>query len=104
MNLEELRKAMASDATKENKELKDQLAKMKKKLAEVKNDMYDMQHKVSRLEDDCRALCNRCYVMTKGLCCVYCRLNEYRCDHSLTLDEMIKLGEKMREAGIGDAD
>ena len=55
MNLEEFKKALSSDATEENKQLKKQLS--------------ELQKEYGSLKESCQALCNRCFALTKGVTC-----------------------------------
>lgn len=66
MNLEEFKKALSSDATEENKQLKKQLS--------------ELQEEYSSLKETCRFLCNRCFALTKGVTCPFCVL-DYPCPH-----------------------
>ena len=66
MNLEEFKKALSSDATEENKQLKKQLS--------------ELQKEYGSLKESCQALCNRCFALTKGVTCQFCML-DYPCPH-----------------------
>lgn len=94
MNLEELRKTMESEATVENKELKEELEHLKKTYRRKMDNMHSL---VDGLTDDCRALSNRCYVLTRGQMCVFCDLREFQCEHALNLDEMLKIDKEPRK-------
>jgi hypothetical protein len=74
MNMEEFRKGLESDARKENEELKKRI----KKLEEEKSE------EVVRLHHDMRALSNRCYALTGGTMCVFCRMiSKFNCECSI---------------------
>lgn len=79
MNIDEFRQKMESDATKENEHLRscEELKKL--------------------LTDDCQALANRCFVLTKGSMCCFCELNEFRCPHAWSYDRKIKAAMKFME-------
>lgn len=66
MNLEEFRKALSSDATEENAQLKRQLSDLQteyhEKLSKLKNEN-------DSLKESCRVLCNRCFTLTRGVTC-----------------------------------
>ena len=94
MNLDELRKAMASDATKENEQLKRETKLLRKKLSDLENDYAELKR---LLNDDCRALANRCFTLTRGTMCCFCELNEFRCQHALNDDQKIKIAKKLME-------
>lgn len=94
MNLNELREAMASDATKENEELKRQLKSLQKKYDRETSDLYD---KIAALKSDCRALGNRCFAMTQGSMCMFCNLSTMECPHVLNDDQKIRIAKKLME-------
>ena len=74
MNLEDFRKGLESDARKENEILKKRI----KKLEDEQN------VEILRLHSDIRALSNRCYAMTRGTMCMFCRLDgKIKCESSL---------------------
>lgn len=93
MNLEEFRKALSSDATEEN-------ARLKKQLSNLQTDYHK---KVSKLESEndslkesCRALCNRCFALTKGTICLFCSL-DYSCPHMPNFEEQVAMARKLRK-------
>ena len=94
MNLDELRKAMASDATKENERLKNETNLLRKKLSDLENDYAELK---KSLNDDCRALTNRCFTLTRGTMCCFCELNNFRCQHALNYDQKIRMAKKLME-------
>ena len=94
MNLDELRKAMASDATKENEELKRQLKSLQKKYDRETSDLYD---KIAALKSDCRSLGNRCFTLTHGSMCMFCNLSTMECPHVLNDDQKIRIAKKLME-------
>lgn len=82
MNLEEFRKALSSDATEENAQLKRQLSEL-----ENENDS---------LKESCRVLCNRCFTLTRGVTCLFCGL-DYPCPHMPGLEERVAMARKLRK-------
>ena len=94
MNLEELRKAMESDATVKNKELKAEIEKLKSELEEEKR---ERRNEKNGLLDDCRALANRCFALTLGTTCMFCELRAYRCPRALSVDEKFAAAKKLME-------
>ena len=94
MNLNELREAMASDATKENERLKSETKLLRKQLSDLENDYAELK---KSLNDDCRALANRCFTLTKGTMCCFCELNNFRCQHALNYDQKIRMAKKLME-------
>jgi hypothetical protein len=95
MNLNELREAMASDATKENEELRREIASLKKRYH--KDTTYLRSYCNAQLED-LKALANRCWALTHGAMCCFCGLNVFKCPHSMSfvdkLREVRKIGEE----------
>lgn len=93
MNLEELKKELSSDATEENEKLKKQLsdlqAKYHKKFSKLENE-NDL------LKESCRALCNRCFTLTKGVTCLFCAL-DYPCPHMPGFEEKVDMARKLRK-------
>lgn len=82
MNLEEFRKALSSDATEENTQLKRQLS--------------DLQNENDSLKESCRVLCNRCFTLTRGVTCLFCGL-DYPCPHMPGLEEQVAMAHKLRK-------
>lgn len=95
MNLNELREAMASDATKENEELKREIESLKKRYHE--DTVYLRSCYAAQLEE-LRALANRCWALTHGTMCCFCGLDVFKCSHSMSfvdkLREVRKIGEE----------
>lgn len=94
MNLNELREAMASDATKENASLKEENARLRQMIENLRRNYTD---DTNALKEDCRALSNRCFAITRGLMCCFCELNQYVCPHALTDMEKVERGKKWME-------
>lgn len=94
MNLDEFRKAMESDATVENERLKRDLADVEKSYRDMSEGYTD---RIQRLNSDCRALANRCFVLTRGTMCIACQLDDYQCPHGLSIEDKIKVAKKLME-------
>lgn len=94
MNLNELREAMASDATKENERLKRDLASLKKR---YHKDTEHLRNCCSDQLEDLKGLTNRCWVLSRGELCVFCELNTYRCPHSMNFDDKLCELKKLRK-------
>ena len=62
MNLEEFRKALSSDATEENAQLKRQLSDLQ---AEYHEKLSKLENENDSLKESCRVLCNRCFTLTR---------------------------------------
>lgn len=86
MNLEEFRKTLESDATIENKKLKVEIENLKKQL---QRETSEHSQEKKALLDDCKALSNRCFVLTRGAMCAFCQLSGFRCGHALSFDERL---------------
>lgn len=94
MNLNELREAMASDATKENASLKEENARLHKMVKDLRRNYTE---DTNALKEDCRALSNRCFALTRGKMCCFCELDQYKCLYALTDMEKIERGKKRME-------
>lgn len=94
MDLNEFRAALSCAASEENKKLKEENARLKKEYECLREETNEVR---KRLLDDCRALSNRCFTHTNGVMCMFCELNEYQCEHSLPLNEKLKMAKKLRD-------
>lgn len=83
MNLEEFRKALSSDATEENTQLKRQLSDLQ---TEYHEKLSKLENENDSLKESCRVLCNRCFTLTRGVTCLFCGL-DYPCPHMPGLEE-----------------
>lgn len=72
MNLEEFRKALSSDATEENTQLKRQLSDLQ---TEYHEKLSKLENENDSLKESCRVLCNRCFTLTRGVTCLFCGLD-----------------------------
>ena len=95
MTLTEFRKAIASESTKENERLKEELELLNKKYtAETKKN----KETIDRLQSIVNALSERCYVAlgppSDGTMCLYCNLTKEECKHEISFDEKAKNEEK----------
>lgn len=74
MDMEQFRKGLESDAKKENEILKKRIKKMED----------EQSTEIKKLHGDMRALSNRCYALTRGTMCMFCRLDgKIKCERSL---------------------
>lgn len=87
MNLNELREAMASDATKENASLKEENARLRQMVRDLERNYTD---DMNSLKEECQTLSNRCFALTHGAMCYFCGLKRYKCSHALTDMEKIE--------------
>lgn len=94
MNLNELREAMASDATKENKKLKEENARLRQMVRDLRR---NYANDTADLKDDLKALSNRCFALTRGAMCCFCGLERYKCSYALTDMEKVERGKKWME-------
>ena len=92
MNLDELRQAMASDATKENERLKREVNHLREQLRDSKND-YEAFKKL--LIHDCQCLANRCWALTLGTMCCFCEFDAFKCPHALNYKQKIEAANKL---------
>ena len=95
MTLTEFRKAIASESTKENERLKEELELLNKKYtAEAKKN----KETIDRLQNIVNALSERCYVMlgapSGASMCLYCDLTKGECKHAISFEEKAKFAEK----------
>lgn len=88
MNLDELREAMASDATKENEELRREIASLK---GRYHKDTAYLRSCCSAQLEDLKALANRCWALTRGTMCCFCGLDVFKCPHSMNINERIRI-------------
>ena len=94
MNLNELREAMASDATKENASLKEENARLRQMVRDLTRNYTD---DTNALKEDCRALSNRCFALTRGAMCCFCGLEQYKCSYALTDMKKVEHRKKWME-------
>lgn len=92
MNLNELREAMASDATKENERLRSEINLLRDHLHDSKNDYEALERFMT---NDCLALANRCWALTRGTTCCFCRLDAFKCPHSMSFDDRLREAKKL---------
>lgn len=93
MNLEEFRKALSSDATEENVQLKRQLSDLQ---TEYHEKLSKLENENDSLKESCRVLCNRCFTLTRGVTCLFCGL-DYPCPHMPGLEEQVAIAHKLRK-------
>ncbi len=67
MNLEEFRKALSSDATEENAQLKRQLSDLQ---TEYHEKLSKLENENDSLKESCRVLCNRCFTTELNRWCI----------------------------------
>ena len=94
MNLDELREAMASDATKENERLKSEINLLRKHLRDSKDDFEALKENMT---NDCLALANRCWVLTRGTMCCFCEFDAFKCPHGMSYEQKFEVAKKMME-------
>lgn len=94
MNLDEFRQQMESNATKENEQLKHEVSVLRDQLRDSRNYCEELRH---IMNDDCRFLANRCWVLTRGSMCVFCNLSMFDCPHAWSNDRIVEAAKKMRK-------
>lgn len=92
MNLDELRQAMASNATKENERLKREVNHLREQLRDSKNDYAALK---GFMIHDCQALANRCYALTFGSMCCFCELDAFKCPHAMSPKQKFDAAKKL---------
>lgn len=93
MNLAEFRKALSSDATEENAQLKKQLSDLQTKHHEK---LSKLENENNSLKESCQVLCNRCFALTRGVTCLFCGL-DYPCPHMPGLEEQVTMAHELRK-------
>ena len=93
MNLAEFRKALSSDATEENAQLKKQLSDLQTKYHEK---LSKLENENNSLKESCQVLCNRCFALTRGVTCLFCGL-DYPCPHMPGLEEQVTMVHELRK-------
>ena len=91
--LAEFRKALSSDATEENTQLKRQLSDLQ---TEYHEKLSKLENENDSLKESCRVLCNRCFTLTRGVTCLFCGL-DYPCPHMPGLEEQVAMAHKLRK-------
>lgn len=96
MDLNEFKQAMSSEATEENKRLKEEIKHLKDGYSKEIAKLLEKNH---RLLGDCKVLANRCYVNScGGELCYMCGLGEFECSHAKSFDEKIAYARKLEES------
>lgn len=85
---------MASDAIKENEQLKSEINLLRERLHDSENYCEEFKKLITR---DCQELANRCFVLTKGSLCCFCELSEFKCPHAMSYEQKIKAAMKFME-------
>lgn len=91
--LDQVRKALSSDATEENAQLKRQLSDLQ---TEYHEKLSKLENENDSLKESCRVLCNRCFTLTRGVTCLFCGL-DYPCPHMPGLEEQVAMAHKLRK-------
>ena len=72
MNLDEMREALASDATRKADSLEKQVKRLR-------SELRDKDKTIESHKETLRIMFNRCMVYTKGMMCIFCGERE-KCD------------------------
>lgn len=86
-------RALSSDATEENAQLKRQLSDLQ---TEYHEKLSKLENENDSLKESCRVLCNRCFTLTRGVTCLFCGL-DYPCPHMPGLEEQVAMAHKLRK-------
>ena len=74
MNMEDFRRELESEARKENEILKKRIKKLETEQSE----------EAQRLHHDIRCLSNRCFALTRGTMCAFCKMmSKFECERSI---------------------
>lgn len=77
MNLEEMKKALASDATEKAKSLE-------KTIQKLRNEIREKEAQITEINNVLKTMFNRCYVESPYLMCIWCG-NKEMCDKLKTV-------------------
>lgn len=99
MSMEEFRAGLASEATKENEKLKEEISKLKATIKEKNKEISSLQKDLKEVKHNCECLENRCFVFSRGLMCTYCGCGEL-CPHGLTGEEYHVIAKFMKENNL----
>lgn len=94
MEFEQWKKALESDATIENKKLRERVKELEEENARLKNENLRL---IRDYQADMKGLTNRCFVSNRGHLCVFCELKTKQCEHFLNDDERIKRLKKFEK-------
>ena len=92
MNLDELRQAMASDATKENERLRSEVNSLCEQLHDSKNDYAALKRFMIH---DCLALAHRCWALTLGSMCCFCEFDAFKCPHAMNHKQKLEAAKEL---------
>lgn len=82
MEFSQWKDSMESEATHENKELKEKIKQLEEENAKLKRKCQAKAGDKNLLIEDCKALANRCYILSNGLFCgQHCQLKCFECKH-----------------------
>lgn len=98
MSMEEFRNALSSEATVENEKLKETISKLEEENTSLKSNINELNETIKNQEADINILSNRCMVQTKGLLCLFCKINQ--CQFHLTIDDYEKISEYTRKNNL----
>ena len=94
MEFEQWKKALESDATIENKKLKERVKELEEENAKLKGEKSRL---IREYQADMKALTNRCFVSNRGRLCVFCELKTEQCEHFLSDYERMKRLKKLEK-------
>lgn len=94
MSMEEFRAGLASEATKENDELKTKIQKMDKTHRQI---VKELNEEIEKYKKYFNSLTNRCFAQTHGVICSNCMIEE--CKYSMQ-PEMERAAEYMSKHGL----
>lgn len=96
MSMEEFRAGLASEATKENEKLREEISNLKAAIKKKNKEISSLQEELKEVKHSCECLGNRCFVFSRGLMCTYCGCGDL-CPHGLTSEEYEAIAEFMKK-------
>ncbi|MCM1440201.1 MAG: hypothetical protein NC131_13510 [Roseburia sp.] len=103
MSMEEFRDGLASEATKENEKLKEEISSLKDSMKKKNKEISSLHKELKEVKHSCECLGNRCFVLTSGLMCTYCGCGEL-CPHGITAEEYRAITKFMKDNNLPRTD
>lgn len=91
MSMEEFRAGLASEATKENEELKLKIKKMEKAHSE---EVKELREELDDYKEKFKFLTNRCFAQTQGVICINCMIKECKFSYAPEMERAAEYMDK----------